>query len=93
MNIVIFKPKIDSRFSAEHIVSHNQLKMRSHVISDTKEILKISKSNEVVGIDEAQFFDQSIVMICKQLAGEGKRVIVAGLDTDIEVCHLAPCQR
>ena len=55
MNIVIFKPKIDSRFSAEHIVSHNQLKMRSHVISDTKEILKISKSNEVVGIDEAQF--------------------------------------
>ena len=90
MNIVIFKPKIDSRFSAEHIVSHNQLKMKSHVISDTKEILKISKSNEVVGIDEAQFFDQSIVMICKQLAGEGKSVIVAGLDTDYRGLPFGP---
>jgi len=90
MNIVIFKPKIDSRFSVEHIVSHNQLKMKSHVISDTKEILKISKNSEVVGIDEAQFFDQSIVMICKKLAGEGKRVIVAGLDTDYRGLPFGP---
>ncbi len=56
MNIEIFKPKIDSRFSSEHIVSHDRSKMESHIIDDPKEILNISKDSEVVGIDETQFF-------------------------------------
>ena len=90
MNIEIFKPKIDSRFSSEHIVSHDQSKMESHIIDDPKEILNISKDSEVVGIDETQFFKYSIVEVCKTLASEGKRVVVAGLDTDYRGLPFGP---
>ena len=63
MNIEIFKPKIDSRFSSEHIVSHDQSKMESHIIDDPKKILNISKDSEVIGIDETQFFKYSICLL------------------------------
>lgn len=82
MDTIIFKPKIDDRFSPEHIVSHNQIKMNSQIVETSDEILTKSQKAEVVAIDEAQFFDDNIVEICKILAKQKKRVIVAGLDTD-----------
>ncbi len=82
MNTIIFKPKIDDRYSTEHIVSHNQMKLNSKIIETEEEILTLSEGAEVVAIDEAQFFGNDIVAICKTLAKQKKRVIVAGLDTD-----------
>ena len=82
MDTIIFKPKIDNRYSPEHIVSHNQMKLNSKIVETSDEILTQSQKAEVVAIDEAQFFDDDIVEICKILAKQKKRVIVAGLDTD-----------
>ncbi len=80
--VAIFKPKIDTRYSNDHIVSHSELKIPSTVVERPDEILKAAGSAQVVGIDEAQFFDMSIVDVAEQLANEGKRVIIAGLDQD-----------
>jgi thymidine kinase len=82
MDTIIFKPKIDNRYSPEHIVSHNQMKLNSKIVETSDEVLTQSQKAEVVAIDEAQFFDDDIVEICKILAKQKKRVIVAGLDTD-----------
>ncbi len=82
LSTAIFKPKIDSRFSEEHIVSHNHVKMKSHIIGNPMNILHLGINHKVIGIDEAQFFNNSIINICKDLATKGKRVIVAGLDKD-----------
>ena len=82
MDTIIFKPKVDDRYSPEHIVSHNQMKLNSQIVETADEILTKSQDAEVVAIDEAQFFDDDIVEICKILAKQKKRVIVAGLDTD-----------
>ena len=82
MDTIIFKPKVDDRYSPEHIVSHNQMKLNSQMVETSDEILTKSQKAEVVAIDEAQFFDDDIVEICKILAKQKKRVIVAGLDTD-----------
>ena len=82
MDTIIFKPKVDDRYSPEHIVSHNQMKLTSKIVETSDEILTQSQKAEVVAIDEAQFFDEDIVEICKILAKQKKRVIVAGLDTD-----------
>ena len=82
MDTIIFKPKVDDRYSPEHIVSHNQMKLNSKIVETSDEILTQSQKAEVVAIDEAQFFDDDIVEICKILAKQKKRVIVAGLDTD-----------
>jgi len=79
----IFKPFIDNRYSKEYIVSHNKSKMISESVANAEELYKNVRSDtEVVGIDEAQFFDDKLVDICNKLADEGKRVIVAGLDQD-----------
>jgi len=81
--VQIFKPKIDSRYSDDHIVSHNEQRMPSNVVASPQEILDhIDIRTEVIGIDEAQFFDKEIVAVCNRLADMGKRVIVAGLDQD-----------
>lgn len=80
--VAIFKPKIDVRYSEDHIVSHNQQKILSKVVKTPAEILKYAAHAQVVGIDEAQFFDATLVDVCRQLAEAGKRVIVAGLDKD-----------
>ncbi len=77
-----FKPLIDDRYSAEHIVSHSAQRMPSISVESTAEILERAQDAQVVGIDEAQFFDLSLVDVCQQLADGGKRVIVAGLDQD-----------
>jgi len=80
--VSIFKPKIDDRFSLNHIVSHSKLKMDSLPVPSPKDILKEAEYADVVGIDEAQFFDKSLINVCKELAKHKKRVIVAGLDKD-----------
>jgi thymidine kinase len=81
--VQIFKPKIDARYSEDHIVSHSDQKMPSQVVSTAREILEHTDvRTEVIGIDEAQFFDREIVSVCNRLADMGKRVIVAGLDQD-----------
>ncbi len=82
LRVEIFKPKIDNRYSKNEIVSHDFKKIRSHVIEEPKEIVQLALESQVVGIDEAQFFDDSLVKICQTLANMGKRVIVAGLDQD-----------
>ena len=86
----IYKPKIDSRYSKSHIVSHNKSEMKSHIVGDAKEILILSKDDKVVGIDEAQFFDISLVKTCRKLASNKKRVIVAGLDRDYRGLPFGP---
>ncbi|MGE5313378.1 MAG: thymidine kinase [Acidobacteriota bacterium] len=80
--VLIFKPKIDNRYSANQIVSHSEQSLISTVIEDAREILTHAADAQVIGIDEGQFFGPNIVDICEQLANSGKRVIVAGLDQD-----------
>ncbi len=82
MPTIIFKPRIDSRYSDSHIVSHNQIKLESHLVNTPQDILPLAENARVVAIDEAQFFDDSILDVCKMLASQGKRGVVAGLDTD-----------
>lgn len=80
--VKIFKPKIDSRYSKNSIVSHNEQSLPSIMIEDIVEVLDHANDAQVIGIDEAQFFNESIIGICNKLAFRGKRVIVAGLDQD-----------
>ena len=81
-NVAIFKPRIDTRYSSDHIVSHSESRLLSTVVEKSKEILELSRDAQVVGIDEGQFFDMGIVDVAEQLANQGKRVIIAGLDQD-----------
>jgi thymidine kinase len=81
--VQIFKPKLDSRFSEDHIVSHSEMKIRSQLVSQAREILDLLDGRtQVIGIDEGQFFDMDLAFVCNNLADSGKRVIVAGLDQD-----------
>jgi thymidine kinase len=81
--VQVFKPSIDGRYSMEHIVSHNDQRLEAELVPTADEIEKrLEHRTEVVGIDEAQFFDPELVKVCNQLANMGKRVIVAGLDQD-----------
>ena len=81
-NVVVFKPKIDDRYDKENIVSHNKQQIKSIVIEKPEEILEHSIFAQVIGIDEAQFFNNDLVDIVQKLADSGKRVIIAGLDKD-----------
>jgi len=80
--VSIFKPRVDTRFSNDHIVSHNELKLLSTSVEHSGEILALARDAQVVGVDEAQFFDMGLVDVAESLAAEGKRVIIAGLDQD-----------
>lgn len=82
--VEIFKPTIDKRYHNEKIVSHAEREIRSTPVNFANDILLLAGDCDVVGIDEAQFFDESIIEICNTLANNGKRVIVAGLDMDFE---------
>jgi thymidine kinase len=83
-NVEIFKPGMDKRYHEEKIVSHNESAIRSTPVNFANDIILLAGDCDVVGIDEAQFFDDSIVDVCNSLANSGKRVIVAGLDMDYE---------
>ena len=80
--VAIFKPKSDDRYEENYIVSHNQRKIKSMQVENTNIILDYCNKADVFGIDEAQFFDDSIINVCKNLANKGKRVVVAGLEKD-----------
>jgi len=80
--VEIFKPAVDSRFSTEDVVSHDENVLRSTPVESAPQIILLSGSATVVGIDEAQFFGTELVNVCQRLASDGKRVIVAGLDQD-----------
>lgn len=82
--VEIFKPSLDKRYHVEQIVSHNENAIRSTPVDFASDIILLAGDCDVVGIDEAQFFDEAIVEVCNQLANSGKRVIVAGLDMDYE---------
>ena len=81
---IIFRPKIDSRNPENKIISHAKNEISASIVSSPKEILDLSVNYPVIGIDEAQFFDQSIVDVCNLLADKGHRLIIAGLDMDFE---------
>ena len=81
-NIMIFKPKIDVRYDEEKVVSHDKNSIPSTPVSYSEHILSLSKEAQVIAIDEAQFFDNELPHVCRQLAQQGKRIIVAGLDMD-----------
>lgn len=81
-HVAIFKPAIDDRYSASHIVSHNEQSLPSILVSNATEIPDQCHEATVIGVDEAQFFDTALVDVCQSLASQGKRVIVAGLDQD-----------
>jgi thymidine kinase len=81
--VQIFKPVIDTRYSDDHIVSHSEMRIPSSAVGSARELLEqVAPETEVVGIDEGQFFDAELPMVCDTLADRGKRVIVAGLDKD-----------
>ncbi len=82
-HVQIFKPAIDDRYAADQIVSHSEMRIPSHAVRTARELLEsVAPETEVIGIDEGQFFDQELPMVCNTLANQGKRVIVAGLDQD-----------
>jgi thymidine kinase len=80
--VEIFKPKIDTRYSIEEVVSHNENAIHSTPVDTSINILMLSSNVDVIGIDEAQFFDKELTKVCDELANQGTRVIVAGLDMD-----------
>lgn len=82
--VEIFKPAIDIRYDDEKVVSHDANEIRSTPVPSSSNILILADDVEVVGIDEAQFFDDEIVTVCNTLANKGVRVIVAGLDMDFK---------
>ena len=88
--VEIFKPNIDIRFSAVEIVSHDRNSILSTPVDHSSNILLLSSEVEVVGIDEAQFFDMGLVNVCQQLADQGVRVIIAGLDMDFKRIPFGP---
>lgn len=80
--VVIFKPRIDTRYAADHIVSHSEARLQSTSVEFAREIPALAANAQVVGIDEGQFFDATLVDVAEELANAGKRVIIAGLDQD-----------
>lgn len=88
--IAIFKPAIDKRYSDVEVVSHDFHKIKSTPVTAASEMLDVPEDIQVVGVDEAQFFDESLVDVCQTLANRGVRVIVAGLDTDFKGVPFGP---
>ncbi|MDO4461987.1 MAG: thymidine kinase [Bacteroidia bacterium] len=82
LKVLLIKPAVDNRYSETEVVSHDSTSLAATVVYDSLEILHLSKDAQVIGIDEAQFFDDSLVEVCQKLANEGKRIIIAGLDMD-----------
>ena len=81
--VQVFKPQFDDRYADDHIVSHSDIRLPSTGVPNARALLEaVHADTEVVGIDEGQFFDLELPMICNTLADSGKRVIVAGLDQD-----------
>jgi thymidine kinase len=82
LNVEIFKPKTDTRYDENSVVSHDQNSIHSTPVENAASILLLGANTEVVGIDEAQFFDDELPDVCNKLANRGIRVVIAGLDMD-----------
>jgi len=81
--VQVFNPDFDNRYDEQHIVSHNQQRLPSQRVTSSAELYAaVEPGTQVVGVDEAQFYDDGLVEVCERLAAEGRRVIVAGLDQD-----------
>jgi thymidine kinase len=88
--VEIFKPKLDNRYDENHLVTHNDQRIKSTAIERAEEIMELAGECDVLGIDEAQFFGPELVQVCEDLASQGKRVIVAGLDQDYRCVPFEP---
>jgi thymidine kinase len=89
-NVEIFKPGVDTRYDEEMVVSHDANEIHSTPVPSSSNIPILANNVDVVGIDEAQFFDDGLVTVCNQLANNGVRVIVAGLDMDFKGVPFGP---
>lgn len=88
--VEIFKPCVDTRYSETDVVSHDQTSIQSTPVNSSQSILLMANDVDVIGIDEAQFFDDGLVDVCNSLANSGYRVIVAGLDMDFRGVPFGP---
>ena len=88
--VEIFKPRIEVRYSVEEVVSHDENAIHSTPVDSSANILLLASGVKVVGIDEAQFFDDGLIDVCNQLADSGVRVIIAGLDMDYKGVPFGP---
>ena len=88
--VEIFKPSIDTRYSDEDVVTHEGQAIHSTPVDNSQSILLLGADCDVIGIDEAQFFDDSLANVCNQLANQGIRVIAAGLDMDFKGIPFGP---
>ncbi len=84
LRVEIFKPAIDSRYSEEDVVSHDESSIHCTPVNSSSNILLLTGNVDVIGIDEAQFFDPELANVCSKLANQGIRIIVAGLDMDFK---------
>lgn len=84
LKVEIFKPAIDTRYDEVKVVSHDATEIHSTPVPSSSNIILLANDVDVVGIDEAQFFDMGLIQVCNQLADQGVRVIVAGLDMDFQ---------
>ncbi len=89
-SVEVFKPAVDTRYSVEEVVSHDHNSIPSTAVDSSASILLLSSEVDVLGIDEAQFFDDYLVDVCQELATKGTRVIVAGLDLDYKGVPFGP---
>ncbi len=91
LRLQVFKPALDDRYSENDVVSHSQWRVPSETVQRSEEILeRLDPRTEVVGIDEAQFFDEELPRVCRHIADLGKRVVVAGLDMDFRGVPFGP---
>jgi thymidine kinase len=90
MKVEIFKPKVDTRYDDTAIISHDAASILAQPVDHSSKLLRISEDTTVVGIDEAQFFDQDLPEVCQELALRGVRVIAAGLDMDYRGIPFGP---
>jgi len=91
LRLQVFKPAVDTRYSESEIVSHSQWRIPSQLVDRAEVVLdRLDPRTEVVGIDEAQFFDQALPRVCRHIADLGKRVVVAGLDMDFRGVPFGP---
>lgn len=88
--VEIFKPAIDTRYSDDEVVTHEGVAIHSTPVDNSSSILLLGDECDVIGIDEAQFFDENLVAVCNELASKGIRVIVAGLDMDFKGVPFGP---
>jgi thymidine kinase len=88
--VAVFKPVMDQRYAQNNVVSHDSNEFKAVAVNNARELLTRAQGFEVIGLDEAQFFDDEIVPVCNTLANQGVRVIIAGLDMDFKGVPFGP---